>query len=108
MIGMFVANMVSRWWSMRSCICQLLSVVHNLMTRLCVRMKAEDRKYKERMLRLCLLSHALVYDQARKKRDRDALQYHVDAGLMSPSELCALDGKDNKPLVVWSWIACYF
>merc|ERR1719401_1198123 len=90
--------------------CKLFGTIHDLMSRITIRGEVglSRNEFSERMLRLCLLSMRLVFDQARREDSRKHLQAHVDSGLLSIDELNALDGKPAKPLIVWTWINKYF
>merc|ERR1719482_597377 len=73
-----------------------------------------DDAFKERILRLCLLSHRLVYIEAgdfgRADGSEDGpvgaetLDQLVDRGLLSPPEKTALQGRYRMGEIVWVWI----
>jgi len=63
-----------------------------------------DRPYKERVLRLCLLSHSLCYHQARGQESEANLRENVNRGLMTEEELQIMKNMAAKPQVVWVWI----
>merc|ERR1712007_383587 len=52
-----------------------------------------------------LLSHALVYNQARGAEDIKELSKLVDRGLMTEAELCVIQNMSSKSQVVWVWIS---
>ena len=58
------------------------------------------------MLRYGLLSHALLYKQARGEDEQ--LDDLVAAGVLTPTEQAALQPLPSKPLVVWAWLSHFW
>jgi hypothetical protein len=56
------------------------------------------------VLRLCLLTHRLVFMKARGEVNLDPL---VEEGLLLPYEKPLLDGRPAKAMVVWSWCVSF-
>lgn len=106
MLGMFVSTLVGRWWSVRNnCIGGLWGAIDDLNLILAIHMPSpNDRPLKENVLRLCLLSHRLVYNQAQGKEKRHDLEKHVHRGLMTTEELDILEHEASKSQTVWVWI----
>merc|ERR1719359_651973 len=63
-----------------------------------------DAPFKETILRLGLLSHRLVYYEARGQEDREHLQHLIHVGLLTEEELDAPDGQTVKSQLVLVWI----
>jgi len=107
MLGAYVGTSVNRWWAVRSdCIGGLWGAIDDMCLLLSSHMPSpSDHVYKERFLRLGLLSHALVLNQARGREDEKFLWRLVERGLMTEGELNVLKGKCSKPQVVWVWIS---
>ena len=66
---------------------------------------AEDAEVRDRTLRWAVLSHELIYKQARGENDLHDL---VDEGLLLESEKDLLEEEPSKPQVVWEWMSSYF
>lgn len=107
MLGLFTSISISRWWTIRhDSLGGLMDVISEITMRIAMAMPTpEDRPIKDRILRLCLLSHRLIYDKARGTETVDAFtRHHVDTGMMTQEELEELKDVDSKPQVVWIWI----
>jgi len=106
MISMFVTTLFGRWWKIRvDGIGGLWGAVDDLIMILSIHMpEKKDRPAKERILRLGLLSHRLVYLQAQGLVAREHLQKLVTVGLMKEEELDILQREVSKPQACWVWI----
>jgi len=106
MISMFVTTLFGRWWAVRTDgLGGLWGAVDDLIVILSIHMPSRnDRAIKERILRLGLLSHRLVYAQAQNLETREHLKQLVNVGLMTVEELDVLEKEASKPQAVWVWI----
>lgn len=106
MTSMFVVTLFGRWWKIRvEGIGGLWGAIDDLIMILSIHMPHKsDRPYKERILRLGLLSHRLVYAQAQGLESREHLEKLVQVGLVTTEELAILDKETSKPQLVWVWI----
>jgi hypothetical protein len=116
MLSLFVSNIISRWWKMReSCVGGLWTATTDIMLHFSIRLTdPADDEFKERILRLCLLSHRLVYMEAGEfgradgSADRpvgaETLDQLIAVGLLSPQEKTALQGRYRMGEIVWVWI----
>mmetsp|Transcript_100951 Transcript_100951/g.175270 ORF Transcript_100951/g.175270 Transcript_100951/m.175270 type:complete len:406 (+) Transcript_100951:148-1365(+) len=106
MLGMYVSLSVSRWWEMRQCLNGLWNAINDIMLLLSTRFPSKkDRPMKEKVLRLSLLSHRLLYAKARKLEGPETFQGILDCGLITPDEVEALKDETAKAQVVWVWIS---
>eukprot|EP00928_Gymnodinium_smaydae_P077792 TRINITY_DN6125_c0_g1_i1.p1 TRINITY_DN6125_c0_g1~~TRINITY_DN6125_c0_g1_i1.p1 ORF type:complete len:419 (-),score=32.62 TRINITY_DN6125_c0_g1_i1:81-1337(-) len=109
LLGMYTSTSVSRWWALRNdCIGGLWGAVDDLSLQIAAYFpsdSAADKEVRERVLRWGVLSHELVYKQARADMDLTDL---FEAGLITMPEMNLLDGEPSKPQIVWSWMASYF
>ena len=64
-----------------------------------------DHAARALVLRYGLLSHALLYKEARQETELDDL---VSAGLLHEHEAATLQPLSSKPLVVWAWMASFW
>mmetsp|Transcript_92726 Transcript_92726/g.177995 ORF Transcript_92726/g.177995 Transcript_92726/m.177995 type:complete len:403 (+) Transcript_92726:105-1313(+) len=110
LLGMYVSNGAARWWAMRDeCLGGLWTATNDIILLLATRCRTkEDRVMKEKILRLCLLSHRLLYAKARQKESPSDLQGIVDSGLMTPDEAARLQDETAKAQLVWVWISTIF
>mmetsp|Transcript_105415 Transcript_105415/g.186689 ORF Transcript_105415/g.186689 Transcript_105415/m.186689 type:complete len:391 (-) Transcript_105415:137-1309(-) len=110
MLGMYVSTGASRWWAMRNtCLGGLWTAINDINLLLATRFRShEDRPMKEKVLRLCLLSHRLLYAQARDREGPEFLQGIIDCGLMTPEEAAILKDEPAKAQIVWVWISAIF
>lgn len=110
LLGMYVSTGAARWWDMRNgCLGGLWSAINDVILLLSTRCRSkDDRPMKEKILRLCLLSHRLLYAKARHKESPEDLQGIVNSGLMTPDEAAALNGETAKAQIVWVWISMIF
>ncbi|CAK0848758.1 unnamed protein product [Prorocentrum cordatum] len=91
MTSMFVVTLFGRWWKIRAeGIGGLWGAIDDLIMILSIH-RNEVRPYKERILRLGLLSHRLVYAQAQGLESREHLEKLVQVGLVTTEELDVLD-----------------
>lgn len=106
MTSMFVVTLFGRWWKIRvEGIGGLWGAIDDIIMILSVHMPHKnDRPYKERILRLGLLSHRLVYAQAQGLESREHLEKLVHVGLVTPEELDILVQETSKPQLIWVWI----
>lgn len=107
MLGSYVSTSASRWWSMR---CEGIGGVWQTVDDICLILSSHmpdpaDRVYKQRFLRLGLLSCALCYCQARGEDSEDTLKDLVTRGLITEEELNIIKSKPSKPQVVWVWLS---
>lgn len=107
MLGSYVTALVGRWWALRSeCVGGLWGTIDDMCLLLSSHVcDPSDRPFKQRALRLGLLSHALVYNQARGAEEINDLWKLVDRGLMTEAELCVIQNMSSKSQVVWVWIS---
>lgn len=107
MLGAYVGSLVVRWWTMRSaCVGGLWATIDDICLLLSSHaLQSSDRPFKQRVLRLALLSYALVYNHARGREDEDSLHELVSRGLMMEEELQVIKNMASKPQVVWVWIS---
>mmetsp|Transcript_84986 Transcript_84986/g.237374 ORF Transcript_84986/g.237374 Transcript_84986/m.237374 type:complete len:262 (-) Transcript_84986:347-1132(-) len=106
MVSMFVTTLFGRWWSIRKDgVGGLWGAIDDLMLILSIQLPGkEHREVKERILRLGLLSHRLIYAQAQGMESREDLQKFSDVGLLTIEELEILSKETAKAQVVWVWI----
>lgn len=106
MVSMFVTTLFGRWWSIRKDgVGGLWGAIDDLMLILSIQLPGkEHREVKERILRLGLLSHRLVYARAQDLETREDLENFVDVGLLTIEELEILSTEVSKAQVVWVWI----
>lgn len=109
MLGMYISLTVSRWWEMRKCVRSLWSAIDSISLILATRFSSKnDRQMKEKVLRLGLLSHRLLYAKARKREGPETFQGMLDVGLITPEEIEALKDETAKAHIVWVWICTIF
>ena len=105
LLGPYVGNAVSRWWSVRKDgVGGLWGAVDDLSTYAAAwfwRDTPADREARALVRRLGLASHALLYKQARSADDE--LDDLVKAGLLLRHEADALAPLPSKAQVVWAW-----
>jgi len=105
LLGPFVGTVGHRWWSIRKdCVGGLWGVVDDLSTFAAgwfASKSLPDRTARALVLRLGLLSHALLFKQARG--EDDDLDDVIQAGLLLPHEAAALAPLTSKAQVVWAW-----
>merc|ERR1719440_2740098 len=98
-----------RWWAIRNdCIGSLWGAMNDISLQIGTFFPQdtfEDRDVRERTLRWSVLSHELIYKQARGENDLDDL---LDCGLLLQHELDRLHQEPSKPQVVWAWMSSYF
>jgi len=106
MLGLFVSEIISRWWRCRmDCVDVLWSAISDICLLLSVRCPdPEDAPFKENVLRLGLVCHRLVYAEARGMEARENLMQLVHVGLLTEEEVDCLDGQPAKSQMVLVWI----
>lgn len=109
LLGFFVSSCVGRWWSVRNDaiggLWGAMSDLSLLVSAYFPQPEGPDREVRERVLRWALLSHELIYKQARAEGDLGDL---VESGLLTDEEAVALGNMPSRPQVVWSWMTSYF
>jgi len=109
-LGPFVGFAVSRWWQIRKDgVGGLWGAVDDLSTWAACwfhNKSLADRSARALVMRLGLLSHALLYKQAREEDDH--LDDLVAAGLLHEHEARTLLPLASKPQVVWSWMTSFW
>lgn len=110
LLGMCVSTAATRWWAMRNdCLGDLWSAISDINLLLATRFRSQrDRAMKEKILRLCLLSHRLLYAKARGNEGPASMQGIIDCGLMTPDEAASLKDETGKAQIVWVWISTIF
>ena len=110
LLGPYVATAVARWWQVRKDgIGGLWGVVDDLTTWSAAWFPGRtvaDRSARALVIRLGLLSHALLYKEARS--EADDLDDLVASGLLLEHEAAALQPLASKPLVVWAWMTAFW
>merc|ERR1719482_687290 len=106
MLGLFVSEIISRWWRCRmDCVDVLWSAISDILLMLSIRCPGpEDAPFKENVLRLGLVCHRLVYAEARGMESRENLLQLVHVGLLTEEEVDCLDGQPAKSQLVLVWI----
>jgi predicted membrane chloride channel (bestrophin family) len=106
MLGLFVSAIISRWWECRiNCVEALWGSLANIQLALTCRLpRAEDASFKETLLRLILVTHRLVYLEARAEESDEHIKNLADVGLLLEDEFKVLDGQCSKPQLVLVWI----
>jgi len=106
MLGLFVSEIISRWWRCRmDCVDVLWSAISDISLLLSIRCPGpEDAPFKENVLRLGLVCHRLVYAEARGMESRENLLQLVHVGLLTDEEVDCLDGQPAKSQLVLVWI----
>jgi len=109
-VGPYVGTAVSRWWSVRK---DGVGGLWGAVDDLCIWAAAwfhkgsvADHAARALVLRYGLLSHALLYKQARGEDDQ--LSDLVAGGLLLEHEKRALEPLVSKPLVVWAWMTHFW
>ena len=109
-LGPYVATAVNRWWAVRrDGVGGLWGAVDDLSTWAAVwfhRKTTADRNARALVLRYGLLSHALLYKEARNESDQ--LEDLIAAGLLLEHEVQALQPLAGKPLVVCAWLTHFW
>jgi len=110
MIGMFVSTSLGRWWSLREkCVGGLHSAISDIQLWLAIRLTdPEDKHLKDTALRLCLLSHRLVFAEAQRREGPEHLQHLIDVGMLTEEECVRLQGKPRKAQLVMVWLDTFF
>eukprot|EP00928_Gymnodinium_smaydae_P016895 TRINITY_DN16409_c0_g2_i1.p1 TRINITY_DN16409_c0_g2~~TRINITY_DN16409_c0_g2_i1.p1 ORF type:complete len:446 (-),score=47.46 TRINITY_DN16409_c0_g2_i1:392-1729(-) len=108
LLGFYLSTAVSRWWAIRNdCIGGLWGAVSDLSLQLAAYFPSDsraDRGVRSRILRWGVLSHELVYKQARGETDLEDL---LEAKLLTDHEWELLENEPSKPQVVWVWVSSY-
>lgn len=116
LFGIYLNNIFTRWWAMRT---QGVSGINNALNSMCVILAAQLQhqtltegprapdytETKKLLLRYGLLAHELVYRAARKTDNK--LQDLVASGALMPEEcglLAELGGGPCRPQAIWVWI----
>lgn len=109
LLGFFVSTCLARWWSMRNdCIGALWGCADDLTLIIGSYFGSSsdaDREVREKVLRWSVLSHELVYKQAKADEDLSDL---VTRGFLLEHELAILVQEVSKPQVIWAWMCSYF
>jgi len=109
LLGFFLSTAITRWWAMRNdCLGGLWGGVDDLSLIIGSHFGSDseaDCEVRERVLRWSVLSHELIYKQARADMDLEDL---VQQGLLLPAELELLKPLASKPQVIWAWMCSYF
>jgi len=109
LLGFFCTTAITRWWAMRNdCLGGLWGGVDDLSLIIGSHFGSDseaDCEVRERVLRWSVLSHELIYKQARADMDLEDL---VQQGLLLPAELELLKPLASKPQVIWAWMCSYF
>lgn len=104
LMGFFVNVCFSRWWAIRNDgIGGLWGAADDLSMLIGAFFPSRspaDQDIRSRVTRWNVLSHELVYKQARAE---DSLQDLVDCGVLLPEERECLEQLPSKPQVVWAW-----
>lgn len=110
LVGPYIGSSVTRWWAVRK---DGVGGLWGAVDDLCVwsaayfyRKTFPDRAARALVLRYGLLSHALLYKQARGEDDQ--LEDLTAAGLLTPQEQIALQPLPSKPLAVWAWLSHFW
>lgn len=109
-LGPYVATAVTRWWQVRrDGVGGLWGAIDDLASWsaswFCERTIA-DRAARALVIRLGLLSHALLYKEARG--EAEDLEDLLSAGILLEHEARALQPLASKPLVVWAWMTHFW
>eukprot|EP00930_Biecheleria_cincta_P101994 TRINITY_DN93656_c0_g1_i1.p1 TRINITY_DN93656_c0_g1~~TRINITY_DN93656_c0_g1_i1.p1 ORF type:complete len:430 (+),score=47.63 TRINITY_DN93656_c0_g1_i1:62-1351(+) len=109
LLGFYVTTCLSRWWAIRNdCIGALWGSIDDLSLLVGSyfgRDTDADRQVREQVLRWGVLSHELVYKQARADANLADL---VEIGLLTDHEQALLEQLSSKPQVIWAWMCSYF
>jgi len=109
LLTFFISTALTRWWALRNdCLGGLWGGVDDLSLIIGSYFGSNspaDREVRERVLRWSVLSHELIYKQARADTD---LRDLVERDLLTPEELQLLKPLASKPQVVWAWMCSYF
>eukprot|EP00928_Gymnodinium_smaydae_P015792 TRINITY_DN15864_c0_g2_i1.p1 TRINITY_DN15864_c0_g2~~TRINITY_DN15864_c0_g2_i1.p1 ORF type:complete len:395 (-),score=27.01 TRINITY_DN15864_c0_g2_i1:66-1250(-) len=109
LLGLYASTSVSRWWALRNdCIGGLWGAVSDLsllMAAYFPSSSSADKDVRWRVLRWGVLSHELVYKQARGDMDLKDL---IESGLITVGEMHMLIHEPSKAQVIWSWMSSYF
>ena len=110
LVGPYIGGSVTRWWAVRK---DGIGGLWGAVDDLCMwaaayfdQKTSADRTARSLVLRYGLLSHALLYKQARGEEDQ--LDDLLAAGLLLPHEQEALQPLASKPLVVWAWLSHFW
>eukprot|EP00929_Paragymnodinium_shiwhaense_P001231 TRINITY_DN101458_c0_g1_i1.p1 TRINITY_DN101458_c0_g1~~TRINITY_DN101458_c0_g1_i1.p1 ORF type:complete len:463 (-),score=23.73 TRINITY_DN101458_c0_g1_i1:9-1397(-) len=109
LLAFFLGTAVNRWWIMRDeCIGGLWGAIDDL----CMWAGAwlsegseRDEYARQLIRRYGVVSHALIYKQA---RNEDMLDDLVSAGLLLPAEAQELQGRPSRAQVVWAWLTKFW
>jgi len=106
MIGFFVTQSLTRWWSVREKgIGHMWNQINNINLFLAVRLThPDDQHLKETTLRLCLLIHRLLYMEAQKCDTEDDMFRLIKVGLLTSEENEKLRGQAGKAQCVVVWL----
>ena len=105
-LALYVSTAASRWWEMRkSCLGGLWGAIDDLCMWSAAWFasgSASDVAAQRLVRRYGLLSHALLYKEARQEAEQ--LDDVIQAGLLLEHEAHALQPLASKPAVVWAWM----
>jgi hypothetical protein len=109
LIGFFVSQCLSRWWSIRS---NGIGGLWGNMDDICLltacyfpKDTAEDREVREKVLRWLVLAHELIYKQVQEDSDLSDLERR---GLLLEHEHRLIAPLASKSMVVVGWVVSYF
>ena len=109
-LGPYVGLAVSRWWTVRKDgVGGLWGTVDDLTIWAASwfhKGTLADHAARALVLRYGLLSHAMLYKEARNESDQ--LDDVVAAGLLLEHEAAALQPLASKPAVVWAWLTRFW
>lgn len=106
-MGLYMSLCVGRWWSIRNdCIGGLWGAMADLTFYLSTYLPGDgaNKEARELIHRWCVLSHELVYKQARGEDDLSDL---VDDNLCTQEECDLLQHMPSRACMVWVWISSY-
>jgi len=109
LLTFFLATALTRWWAIRNdCLGGLWGGIDDISLIIGSYFGSDspaDRAVRERVLRWSVLSHELIYKQARADTDLCDL---VERDLLTIEELNLLKPLASKPQVIWAWMCSYF
>jgi len=112
--GMYLDIILGRWWTMRSeGVGGVINAVTDISLSLAGLLHAntkEEEQVKNLVLRYGLLSHALIYGEARDyflQKDHEYWDDLMAKGLIVYREMKVLKKVRRKPEAVWGWILSY-
>lgn len=108
-LAFYVSACVERWWEVRNTMFGgLWTAVDDLNMILAAHFpRKEHKRFKDLILRYCLLSVELVFAQARGDHFEELADLR-QRQLLTDDEKDRLEGVAAKPQVVWVWIAAVF